>query len=278
MVIRFATGYTVEGFFTKSLAKDLSNRDTFFGILRSEIGNSDEGGRSVFCPRLGKRAATRTAEDMKGLRRDYYNLFSRVYDGFIRLHSGDNEGLLRRFIVERAKLAPGDRILDLCTGTGSVALEFAGALGERGMVVGLDFSRGMLKKAREKSSRSNLPNLHLVEADASMLPFKDSCFNAVTCSHAFYELKGSDRKRAIDEVARVIRERGKFCLMEHAEPEGRVAKLFFYLRIRLLGSRDARGFFENESDTLGDRFGRITTEIAPTEKSKLICGERRGAL
>lgn len=215
---------------------------------------------------------------MKGLRRGYYNLFSRVYDGFVRLHSGDTEGLLRRFIAERVKLAPGDRTLDLCTGTGSVALEFARAVGEGGMVVGLDFSHGMLKKAQEKSRRLNSPNLHLVEADASMLPFKDSCFNAVTCSHAFYELKGPDRKRAIEEVARVTREGGRFCLMEHAEPEGRVAKLFFYLRIRLLGSRDARGFFENESDILRGRFQRITTEMAPTGKSKLICGERRGVL
>jgi len=215
---------------------------------------------------------------MKGLRRGYYNLFSRVYDGFIRLHSGDAGGLLRRLIAERVKLAEGNRTLDLCTGTGSVALELARAVGEEGMVVGLDFSRGMLKKAREKSMNLNLHNLHFIEADASMLPFEGSCFNAVTCSHGFYELKGSDRKRAIEEVARVTREGGRFCLMEHAEPEGRVAKLFFYLRIRFLGSKDARGFFENESDNLGNRFGRITTEMAPTGKSKLICGERRGAL
>jgi demethylmenaquinone methyltransferase/2-methoxy-6-polyprenyl-1,4-benzoquinol methylase len=215
---------------------------------------------------------------MKGLRRSYYNLFSRIYDTFIRLHSGDAEGLLRRFVAERAALSKGDRTLDLCTGTGSVALELARAVEEGGMVVGLDFSHGMLKKAQEKSRRLNLANLHLIEADVGMLPFKDSCFNAVTCSHAFYEVKGSHRKRAIQEVARVTREGGRFCLMEHAEPEGRVAKLFFYLRIRLLGSREVRGFFENETGVLGDRFQGIATEMAPTGKSKLMCGERRRAL
>lgn len=213
---------------------------------------------------------------MKGLRRSYYNLFSRVYDPFIRLHSRDAEGLLRSFIAEKAHLREGDRALDLCTGTGSVALELARAVGERGMAVGLDFSHGMLKKAREKSRRLNLSTLHLVEADASMLPFKNSCFTAVTCSHAFFELKGSDKKRAIEEVARVTEEGGRFCLMEHAEPEGRVAKLFFFVRICFLGSRDAGGFFENESNIFGHRFERITTEMAPTGKSKLMCGERRG--
>jgi demethylmenaquinone methyltransferase/2-methoxy-6-polyprenyl-1,4-benzoquinol methylase len=219
--------------------------------------------------------ATRAAENMKGLRRGYYNLFSRVYDGFIRLHSGDTEDLLRRFIVEKVKLAKGERTLDLCTGTGSVALELARAVREGGIAVGLDFSRGMLKRAQEKSRKLNSRNLHLVEGDASMLPFKDSCFKAVTCSHAFYELKGSDRKRAVNEVARVTREGGKFCLMEHAEPEGRVAKLFFNLRIRLLGSADAGHFFEEESDTLRGYFQRITTEMAPTGKSKLMCGVRK---
>ncbi len=215
---------------------------------------------------------------MKGLRRGYYNLFSRVYDGFIKLHSGDSGGLLRRFIAERVNLSQGDRALDLCTGTGSVALELARAMAEGGMVVGLDFSHGMLKRVQEKSRRLNSTKLHLVEADASMLPFKDTCFKAVTCSHAFYELKGSDKMRTIEEVARVTREGGRFCLMEHAEPEGRVAKLFFYLRIRLLGSRDSRRFFEDEIVNLEGQFGRITTEMVPTGKSKLVCGERRGVL
>jgi len=233
---------------------------------------------SWFLPTMRKRAATQTTDDMKGLRRDYYNLFSRVYDGFIRLHSGDSEGLLRQFIVERVKLTAGDRTLDLCTGTGSVAWELARVLGEVGMVVGLDFSHGMLKKALEKSRRLTACSPHFVEADASMLPFKNSCFNAVTCSHAFYELKGSDRNRAIEEVARVTREGGMFCLMEHAEPEGRLAKLFFYLRIRFLGSRDAREFFEDKTEILRGQFRRITTEWAPTGKSKLICGEREGIL
>jgi demethylmenaquinone methyltransferase/2-methoxy-6-polyprenyl-1,4-benzoquinol methylase len=212
---------------------------------------------------------------MKGLRRGYYNLFSTIYDGFIRLHSGDAEGLLRRFIAERAKLVEGDRTLDLCTGTGSVALEITQAVGERGMVVGVDFSHGMLRRAQEKSRGTESANLRLVEADASMLPFKNSCFSAVTCSHAFYELKGPDRTRAIEEVGRVIREGGRFCLMEHAEPEGRMARLFFHLRIRLLGSGSAGRFFVDEALSLGSRFARITTEIAPTGKSKLICGERR---
>jgi len=156
---------------------------------------------------------------MDSLRRIYYDLFSKIYDFVIRLHSRDMAGSLRRFIVDKARVSEGDKALDLCTGTGSVAVEMAGQVGENGLVVGIEFSRGMIEKAKEKAFRLNLKQLHLVQAYANQLPFKNSSFNGVTCSHAFYELKGKKRTIAIDEVARVLRTDGRFCLMEHAKPQ-----------------------------------------------------------
>jgi len=73
--------------------------------------------------------------DMSSLRQVYYDLSSNVYDLIIRLHSKDVEGSLRRFIVEKANLSKGDRALDLCTGTGSVAVELARPVGEAGLVI-----------------------------------------------------------------------------------------------------------------------------------------------
>lgn len=119
---------------------------------------------------------------MNSPRQIYYDLFSKVYDFIIRLHSRDIAGSLRGFIIEKANLSKGDRALDLCTGTGSVAVELARRVGEDGLVVGLDFSQGMLGKAKEKAFRLNLNQLHLVQANASQLPFKNSSFYGVTCS------------------------------------------------------------------------------------------------
>ncbi|NIQ52146.1 MAG: methyltransferase domain-containing protein, partial [Gammaproteobacteria bacterium] len=59
--------------------------------------------------------------------------------------------------------------------------------GVDGLVVGVDFSRGMLEEARRKVAG---PPAALVQADAEHLPFRDGSVDAVTCSHAFYELKG----------------------------------------------------------------------------------------
>ncbi len=211
---------------------------------------------------------------MSSLRQRYYDLFSEVYDAIIRLHSRDVGGSLRKFIAEKANLSRGDRALDLCTGTGSVAVELAEQVGEKGLVVGLDFSRGMLEKAKEKALRAHLNQFSVVQANASALPFKSSCFNGVTCSHAFYELRGEERNKAINEVARVLRSGARFCLMEHAKPEKAWVRLLFYLRLFFLGARDARKFLSEEGSILGERFKHVTKVMSPTGQSKLIYGEK----
>jgi demethylmenaquinone methyltransferase/2-methoxy-6-polyprenyl-1,4-benzoquinol methylase len=214
--------------------------------------------------------------DMSSLRQIYYDLFSKIYDFIIRLHSRDREGSLRGFITEKANLSKGDKALDLCTGTGSVAVELTKDVGGEGLVVGLDFSRGMLEKAKEKTKKVQIDRLQLVQANANHLPFKKSSFHGVTCSHAFYELKGNERKMAIDEVARVLIDGGRFCLMEHAKPKKRVPRFLFYIRIFFLGARDARKFLTEEGSIFGERFKNITKVVSPTGKSKLIYGEKGG--
>jgi ubiquinone/menaquinone biosynthesis C-methylase UbiE len=210
------------------------------------------------------------------LRRMYYDLFSKFYDPVIRLHSKDREGNIRRFLVEETNLAKGDRALDLCTGTGSVAAALAGKVGETGVVVGLDFSAGMLRKAKEKAEKLNLGRMFLVESLAHQLPFKDECCNSVTCSHALYELKGRERPMAIDEVARVLKKGGRFCLMEHARPEKPFLRMLFFLRMSLCGGKGAKKFLAGEESFLGKRFSNLRKEMSQTGQSKLLCAEKKG--
>jgi demethylmenaquinone methyltransferase/2-methoxy-6-polyprenyl-1,4-benzoquinol methylase len=213
---------------------------------------------------------------MSSFRRIYYNLFSKIYDSIICLHSRDRAGSLRRFIVEKTNLSEGHRALDLCTGTGSVAVELTKQVGRGGVVIGLDFSLGMIEKAQEKARKSRIDRLHLVQANASQLPFKPSSFHGVTCSHAFYELKGEERKRAIHEVARILIDGGRFCLMEHAKPKRLFPRLLFYVRVFFLGAKDARKFLSEEGSIFGEEFENITKVMSPTGQSKLIYGEKGG--
>ena len=87
-----------------------------------------------------------------------------------------------------------------------------------------------------------MDRLYLVQANASELPFKNASFHGVTCSHAFYELKGVERTEAIEEVARILKKGGRFCLMEHSKPEKPLPRLFFYVSLFFLGSKDAGSF------------------------------------
>ncbi|MBW1670113.1 MAG: class I SAM-dependent methyltransferase [Deltaproteobacteria bacterium] len=132
---------------------------------------------------------------MSSLRQSYYNLFSKVYDRIIELHSHDLQGRLRGALADKTGLKAGDVALDLCTGTGSVPPFLAEKVGSGGLVVGLDFSSGMLQKAAKKIRKRDTKNIVLIQAEAQHLPFKDKSISAVTCSHAFYDgTRGPQKK------------------------------------------------------------------------------------
>ncbi len=201
-------------------------------------------------------------------RRRYYDLFSSFYDAFIRLHARQDEDDTRDFLVDTAALQPGSRpkVLDICCGTGAVILDFAGHYPD-GLLVGYDFSHGMLRKAREKDGAGRVV---LVEGDAACLPFADHSFDVVTCSHALYELKGEARRLALREMKRVVAEEGVVLLMEHEVPRKWWIRMLFYLRIYSMGSGDAREFITGGTDFFKTIFPRVDVVHSPSGKSKLL--------
>jgi Methylase involved in ubiquinone/menaquinone biosynthesis len=176
--------------------------------------------------------------------------------------------------VERAGVSPGENVLDVCTGTGSVAIEFSKKVGNQGTVVGVDFSRGMLKKAKGKAIKAGLNNFYLIEAKAGELPFKDNQFRVGTLAYALYELKSEERKKAIAEMARVLKTGGRMLVMEHEVPKHLLLRVLFYIRMYTMGSRDTKYFLKSELNCLQDRFQQVTKEVIPGGRSKIILGRR----
>jgi len=207
---------------------------------------------------------------MRRIRRLYYDLFSKVYDGVIALHSADKAGRLRAWLVEKSGAAEGTKVLDLCTGTGSVAIEASKVVGDHGMVVGLDFSRGMLQKAKEKAHGAK--NLCWIEASAPFLPFKGESFHVVLCSHAFYELRDWEKIWVLAEVKRVLKPGGRFLMMEHEEPSHPVVRFLYKVRLASMGSLDAKRFIARELSLFSRFFKGVVKEKSPTGNSKLIVG------
>jgi ubiquinone/menaquinone biosynthesis C-methylase UbiE len=206
-------------------------------------------------------------------RRRYYDIFSHVYDAFIRLHSRQGEQDTRQALVAAAKAeaGPGSRILDLCCGTGAVVLAFAETYPDA-LLVGCDFSRGMLQKARGKTMGKQAL---FVEADAAELPFADDTFDVIACSHALYELKGQAREKALWEMKRVARPGGCVLLMEHEVPANPVLRLLFYVRLFSMGSEDAREFVTGGLDRLRRVFPEVALSLSPSGKSRLMQCRKR---
>jgi len=81
--------------------------------------------------------------------------------------------------VARLALRPGDRVLDVCSGTGASALPCARAVGSSGSVIGVDVSTELLDIARHKAEREELHQLRFVAADMAELDFADASFDVI---------------------------------------------------------------------------------------------------
>ncbi len=205
---------------------------------------------------------------MRRGRRAYYDAFSKFYDRFVALHSGDKQGLARQFLADQIMGSVSSSVLDLCTGTGSLLSHIKAKVGPDGRTVGVDFSHGMLKVAREKIPK--LENVYLLEADAGGLPFLAYTFDAVTCSHAFYELNGETQAKALQEIVRVLKPHGVFLMMEHDVPRNRFIRALFYIRLTLAGSGRAIAFLRQEQKVLEQHFRTVEKIAAPAGRSKIM--------
>jgi ubiquinone/menaquinone biosynthesis C-methylase UbiE len=108
-------------------------------------------------------------------------------------------------------LGPGDRVLDIACGPGNFSRAFAAAVGESGLVVGVDASRTMLERGAADLRRSGIENLVLVRGDATALPFLDDSFDGVCCFAALHLF--GDPFAGLDEMARVLAPGGRIALM-----------------------------------------------------------------
>lgn len=89
-------------------------------------------------------------------------------------------------LVEDMPPRSGDTVLDIATGTGTIAFKSASLVGPNGKVVGIDLSQGMLSQANKKLSASKLKNLEFILDDAENLKFQSNSFDRMYCASAFF--------------------------------------------------------------------------------------------
>jgi len=173
-------------------------------------------------------------------------MFDRIAGVYDRMNSVMTAGMHHRWrerAVDIARVQPGDRALDVATGTGDLAVELRRRVGAGGEVVGMDFSEAMLELAREKA-----PDIGFEQGNALELAYDDGEFAATTVG--FGARNFSDLPRGLAEMARVTRPGGRVVVLEITTPQRPPLSWFFGLwfgRVvpalgRVAGDPDAYGY------------------------------------
>ncbi len=148
-------------------------------------------------------------------------MFGRIahrYDLLNRMLSVGQDLWWRRLVTRRVKSLAPERLLDVCTGTGDLAIGFRGT----DQVFGSDFCLPMLALARRKTDRGS-PNPVWFAADALRLPVADATMDVVTV--AFGVRNFEDLEAGLRELTRVLRPGGRLLVLEFSRPRGPLGSL-----------------------------------------------------
>src|SRR5262249_25720366 len=139
------------------------------------------------------------------------------YDFLNHLLSLNIDRYWRRRTVRLVPAAPGEPVLDVCTGTGDLALAYRRHAPQDTEIIGTDFCHEMLVRAATKvSSRGQDQCVRFVEADAQRLPFPDNYFGITTVAFGLRNVTDTDI--GIAEMIRVTRPEGRIAILEFSRP------------------------------------------------------------
>lgn len=140
--------------------------------------------------------------------------WAKHYDRVMALFTLGREAQLRRRTVDAAALQPGERVLDVGCGTGTLAVAAADCVGEAGSVLGIDPSANMVTVARAKAGGRLSPRFET--AAIEQLPIADASVDVVLSSLMFHHLTPSLQRRGLLEVRRVLRPGGRLVIVDMA--------------------------------------------------------------
>jgi demethylmenaquinone methyltransferase/2-methoxy-6-polyprenyl-1,4-benzoquinol methylase len=170
----------------------------------------------------GSRERNRAAQEL-------FAPLAETYDRYARLLSFGQDPRWRDFLVSRVEARPVHAVLDVATGTGTVAIELARRYGCT--VVGVDQSPEMLAEGRRRVAAAELTgSIDLREARGEELPFEDASFDALTFTYLLRYV--DDPGATMRELARVVRPGGRVAMLEFFRPPSALPRLGWELYVR----------------------------------------------
>jgi demethylmenaquinone methyltransferase/2-methoxy-6-polyprenyl-1,4-benzoquinol methylase len=145
-----------------------------------------------------------------------FNAIAPSYDLVNHVLTVGIDRLWRKKAVASLELKDSDVLLDVCTGTGDIALE-ARKASNASLAIGVDFSSGMLKKGLDKvKSAGESKKIFLINGDATRLPLCNGSVDAVAVAFGIRNVENPDK--ACQEIARTLRSGGRLAILEFMKP------------------------------------------------------------
>lgn len=188
-----------------------------------------------------------------------FNRIAGKYDLFNDIVTQGMHRYWKRFMVNRAKLRPGDSVLDICCGTGDIVQLLQKRVGKEGVAIGLDFSRGMLSVA---SARNRSGTTLFIQGDAAVIPVKTESIDAITVGYGLRNLK--EITPCLKEVHRVLKPGGRFLSLDMGKVSNPFIRTFFNFYFFRIVPRIGRLLYPGED--LFDYFPESSVAFPSQEK------------
>lgn len=178
-----------------------------------------------------------------------HRVFEKIYENYDQMNSVisfKRHIAWRKDTMKRMNVTPGAKALDLCCGTADWTISLANAVGPTGKVIGLDFSKNMLKIGQQKIEQLRLNQVELIHGNAMELPFPDNSFDYVTIGFGLRNVP--DYTQVLREMYRVVKPGGKVVCLETSQPTligfKQIYRFYFRFIMPLFGKIFAKSYQE----------------------------------
>jgi ubiquinone/menaquinone biosynthesis C-methylase UbiE len=185
-------------------------------------------------------------------------------------------GLYSRFLehaIELVNLRPGDKVLDVCTGTGINLDKMLQAIGERGEIVGVDLSKGMLKIAGKKFAGRG--NVRLVYDDVTQMNSYHGYFDKALMSFCIHEIEPDGRAKALQRIRTMLRDGGELFIADYNNIPYEQHGLFGRMGLRILERDESLTYLKTDLKKFLREHGFEVVQQYPFFRQNLLVTQAR---
>ncbi len=147
-----------------------------------------------------------------------------TYDAYMKKITLGREHILREKTIDLAQIKPGDSVLEIGCGTGTLTLAAKRRTGPSGKAFGIDVLPGMIELSRRKAAQAK-EEITFQLGSIDNIPFPENHFDAVMCSFMIFHMPEEVRRKGIVEIYRVLKPKGKFLVLDLALPNPPVQRI-----------------------------------------------------